>query len=183
MLYATCAPCHGDNGEGTREYGAPAIAGLEAWYVETQLEHFASGIRGAHPDDAAGLRMRPMVQTLRSPSDMRSVAAFVATLPPVDPAPTLAAGDPRRGRALYATCAECHGEDGSGDRERGAPNLTRAHDWYLHRQLENFRNGIRGADARDSTGATMRPMAMALSDDQAIRDVIAYIATLEETAP
>jgi cytochrome c553 len=183
VLYAMCVPCHGDSGEGNREYGAPAIAGLDAWYVETQLEHFAGGIRGAHPDDEAGLRMRPMVQTLRNPSDTRSVAAYVATLPPVDPAPTLAGGDPERGRALYATCAECHGADGAGDRQRAAPNLTRAQDWYLHRQLENFRNGIRGADSRDATGATMRPMAMTLPDDQAVRDVISYITTLEESAP
>lgn len=114
---------------------------------------------------------------------MRSVAAYVSSLPPVDPDSTLTGGDPERGRALYATCAECHGEDGSGDRTRGAPNLTRAHDWYLLRQLENFRSGIRGADSRDATGATMRPMAMALADEAAVRDVIAYIATLEEVEP
>lgn len=183
VLYATCVPCHGETGEGRREYGAPAIAGLAPWYVETQLDHFATGIRGAHPDDEAGLRMRPMARTLRSASDVRSVAAYVATLPAADPAPTLSGGDPGRGRALYTTCAECHGEDGAGDRERNAPNLTRAPDWYLHRQLENFRAGVRGVDPRDATGATMRPMAMALAGDQAVRDVVAYITTLRGSAP
>lgn len=179
-LFATCVPCHGDEGDGNEEYGAPAIAGLEYEYVETQLTRFREGSRGAHPDDAAGLRMRPMVQTLRSDSDLRSVAAYVATLPPVSPARSLEGGDADRGRALYATCAECHGDDGRGSRERGAPDLTHASDWYLHRQLENFRAGIRGADPRDANGATMRPMAMALADDAALRDVIAYIETLRD---
>src|SRR5687768_8589895 len=88
VLFATCTPCHGGDGEGNEDYGAPAIAGLPDWYLETQLEHFREGIRGAHPDDAAGLRMRPMVQTLRSEPDRRSVAAYVASLPPAAPAPS-----------------------------------------------------------------------------------------------
>lgn len=183
VLYTTCAPCHGDDGEGNREYGAPAIAGLDVWYLETQLEHFSEGIRGAHPDDEAGLRMRPMAQTLRRPSDRQSVAAYVSTLQPADPSPTLSGGDAARGRVLYEACSECHGEDATGDRARGAPNLTAANDWYLRRQIDNFRRGIRGADPRDSTGATMRPMAMALPDDEAARDVVAYIATLDRGAP
>ncbi|HEY8432869.1 MAG TPA: c-type cytochrome [Sandaracinaceae bacterium] len=178
QLYGTCVPCHGEEGEGRREYGAPAIAGLDQWYVQTQLEHFRSGARGSHPDDVEGLRMRPMVQTLRSDDDLRSVAEYVASLPPANPAPMLSGGDPERGRELYATCAECHGENGTGDRERGAPNITRTSDWYLFAQLAKFKNGIRGTDPRDTTGATMRPMAMALADEQAMRDVVAYIATL-----
>jgi cytochrome c oxidase subunit 2 len=182
VLFATCAPCHGDEGEGNQEYGAPAIAGLDAWYLETQLEHFRQGVRGAHPDDAAGLRMRPMVQTLRSEADRRSVAAYVASLPAEGPAPSLEGASAERGQAIYATCAECHGPEGRGDRERGAPDLTHASDWYLLTQLGNFKAGIRGADPRDSTGATMRPMAMALADEQAMRDVLAYIATLPEAS-
>lgn len=182
VLFATCTPCHGDDGEGNQDYGAPAIAGLPDWYLETQLEHFRDGIRGAHPDDAAGLRMRPMVQTLRRDSDLRSVVAYVASLPAPAPPPSLSGGSAERGRAIYGTCAECHGADGRGDRERGAPDLTGASDWYLLTQLSNFKAGVRGADPRDTTGATMRPMAMALADEQAMRDVVAYIATLPEEA-
>ncbi len=183
VLYATCAPCHGESGDGREQYGAPAIAGLDAWYVETQLTHFRAGIRGAHPDDDAGLRMRPMALTLRSDSDVRSVAEYVASMPPTDPEPQLAGGNAARGRELFTTCAECHGAAGTGDREQGAPDLTRASDWYLHRQLESFRAGVRGADPRDESGGRMRPMAMALPDEQAVRDVVAYIASLEESAP
>lgn len=177
-LFATCVPCHGEQGEGNREFGAPAIAGLDEWYVQTQLERFRSGARGSHPDDVEGLRMRPMVQTLRSDDDLRSVAEYVASLPPSSPAPELEGGSAERGREVYATCAECHGASGAGDRERGAPPIAGASDWYLFAQLGKFREGIRGVDPRDTTGATMRPMAMAIANEQAMRDVVAYIATL-----
>ena len=59
-LFAACASCHGDNGTGQANIAAPNIAGLPAWYVEAQLVKYRSGIRGAHPDDLEGLRMRPM---------------------------------------------------------------------------------------------------------------------------
>lgn len=177
-LFESCTACHGDQGQGNQEYGAPAIAGLDAQYVETQLEHFRAGARGAHPDDREGMRMRPMVQTLRHDGDLESVAAYVASLPAPRPDATLSGGDASRGQAIFATCAECHGADGAGNPERSAPRLAGSSDWYLLTQLTKFRAGIRGADPRDATGATMRPMAMSLADEQAMRDVVAYIATL-----
>ena len=51
-------------------------------------------------------------------------------------------------------------------------------DWYLHRQLKNFQDGIRGAHPRDPNGLQMSLMADTLQNDQAIDDVIAYINTL-----
>jgi cbb3-type cytochrome c oxidase subunit III len=34
---------------------------------------------------------------------------------------------PRRGATVFAdNCAACHGDDGKGDRDQGAPNLTDA---------------------------------------------------------
>ncbi len=176
-LFRYCTQCHGEQGEGNALALAPAIAGLPAWYVERQLEHFRSGIRGRHFDDIAGMRMRPMSLTLRKEGDVAAVAAYVASLPPADPEPTLE-GDPARGQQLYATCVACHGADGAGNQQMNAPPLTGSHDWYLERQIQNFRQGIRGADPADTFGALMRPMAMTLPDDQAVRDVVAYIMTL-----
>src|SRR5215831_1673998 len=34
-LFATCAECHGPQGEGNSAIGAPNIAGMNAWYIET----------------------------------------------------------------------------------------------------------------------------------------------------
>jgi cytochrome c553 len=177
-LYATCAACHGEHGEGRAEYQAPAIAGLEAWYVRAQLDKFRSGARGAHPDDVTGLRMRPMARQLDGDEDVATVAAYVAALTPARPSPTLGGGDPSRGEALFAACAECHGADAAGNRERDAPPLRDASDWYLAAQLEKFREGIRGTSPGDVTGGQMRPMALGLADEQAVRDVVAYVVSL-----
>ena len=59
-LFKLCASCHRADGSGNVSVGAPTIAGLDEWYVEAQLQKFKGGLRGAHPDDVAGLRMRPM---------------------------------------------------------------------------------------------------------------------------
>ena len=47
-------------------------------------------------------------------------------------------------------------------------------------QLRKFMSGVRGTNPQDTTGATMRPMAMTLADDQAITNVVAYINTLPQ---
>ena len=52
-------------------------------------------------------------------------------------------------------------------------------DWYMLKQIQNFKAGIRGADPRDETGRRMRPMSMVLADEQAMKDVISYILTLQ----
>ena len=59
------------------------------------------------------------------------------------------------------------------------PRLSGQHDWYLVRQLQNFKSGIRGGDSKDAFGAQMRPMAALLADEQAMKDIAAYIATLK----
>ena len=41
-------------------------------------------------------------------------------------------------------------------------------DWYIERQLQNFRKGIRGSHPQDFNGAQMASMARVVADDQAI---------------
>jgi cytochrome c553 len=177
-IYALCTQCHGAAGAGNHLALAPEIAGLPQWYVVNQLGKFRAGHRGGHFDDIAGMRMRPMALSLANDADVASVAAYVASLPPVTPAPTLAGGDATRGQTLFAPCAACHAPDGSGMQVVNGPPLKHANDWYLLTQLANFRAGVRGAKPGDTTGALMRPMSMTLPDEQAMRDVIAYITTL-----
>jgi cytochrome c oxidase subunit 2 len=45
-------------------------------------------------------------------------------------------------------------------------------------QLKNFKNGIRGAHARDMYGMQMEMMAASLVADEAINDVVAYATSL-----
>jgi len=179
-LFDFCSTCHGIAGEGNPAVQAPAIAGLPQWYVEAQLRKFKTGARGTHPDDSAGMRMRPMSLYLTHDEDIAPVAAYVASLPRRKPEPTLSGGDAARGQGLYATCAACHGPAAVGNQPMNAPPLAGSNDWYLLAQLTKFKAGIRGANPQDATGALMRPMAMTLADEQAMKDVIAYIMTLLE---
>ncbi len=176
-LFQLCAQCHGTAGEGNRMYLAPAIAGHAQWYIQRQLEKFRSGVRGKHPDDVGGLRMHPMSLSLRRDEDLVAVAAYVASLALVRPQPQIEDGDPERGKALAAVCGTCHGADASGNEQLGGPSLHGS-DWYLLTQLQNFKARIRGGDPRDVQGAQMYPMANVLVDEQAMKDVIAYIRTL-----
>ena len=177
-LYQLCTQCHGGAGEGSAQSLAPSIAGLPVWYVENQLRGFRAGYRGLHFDDISGMRMRPMALSLANDAELKDVAAYVASLPRYDAPPTLAGGDATRGQALYAPCIACHGPDGNGNQALNAPPLVGVNDWYALTQLNHFKAGIRGTKPQDSWGQLMRPMSMTLVDEQAIRDVIAYITTL-----
>ena len=91
---------------------------------------------------------------------------------------TFAAGDPVKGKTLYATCGACHGANSEGLEALNAPKLAGQEAWYLVRQLQNFKGGIRGASPKDIYGMQMAPMAQTLPDEQAIQDVVSYIVSL-----
>ena len=78
--FSGCSSCHGSAGEGIRLLGAPPIAGQPAWYLKRQMEAFADGSRGAHPDDAFGRQMH----AAPTPSDLDELSAlirYIASLP------------------------------------------------------------------------------------------------------
>jgi cytochrome c553 len=102
-------------------------------------------------------------------------------LPPVRHAASLP-GDPQAGAALYATCSSCHGDNGAGNDDVKAPRIAGTDDWYLATELRKFKNGIRGVSPKDREGRLMRPMARTLTDDDAVRNVVAYIETLSPPA-
>jgi cytochrome c553 len=172
-----CGACHAPNGQGNKAFNAPSIAGLPYWYVLAQLEKFRDGVRGAHADDVDGLRMRPMARALKE-DDVKHVSAYVARMAPKQGVHEDLGGDATRGKDLYVTCTACHGTDGMGNETLSAPPIVRLDSWYAEAQLHKFRNDIRGANPRDITGRQMAPMAKTLTDDQAVKDVLAYIATL-----
>ncbi len=146
--------------------------------MERQLKNFKSGARGTHPQDTYGMQMRPMSMTLPTDQAIADVAAYVNTLSPPAPKPTVE-GDASAAAASYALCAPCHGAKGEGNVQFNAPRLVGQHDWYVVRQLVNFREGIRGAKSDDTYGMQMRPMAMTLMDDAAVRNMAAYISSLK----
>jgi len=181
-IYSDCATCHGQNGEGLRVTNSPRLAGLNDWYLISQLQKFRTGLRGANPEDIYGAQMASMAKVLTDDQALLDVVAYIGTLKPTRPARTETTGDPVRGEKEF-NCANCHGLKGQGLKGSykgiDGPRLSGQHDWYLIRQLENFRAGIRG-DLKDKGGLEMRALAKALlTDDQLIRDIVAYIGTLE----
>lgn len=75
-------------------------------------------------------------------------------------------------------CTTCHGTDGRGNFGVQAPRLAGMEPWYLRRQLENFRAGIRGTHPDDIEGIAMRPMATKLSDES-IDDLVEWVGSWE----
>jgi cytochrome c oxidase subunit 2 len=90
-------------------------------------------------------------------------------------------GDAEAGKALFAVCAACHGAQAEGNVAMHAPKLSGQGDWYLIRQLNNFKHGARGAHDKDLYGKQMAPMVATLADDAAVNNVVAYIKTLPES--
>jgi cytochrome c oxidase subunit 2 len=174
-LFTFCQQCHGEEAGGNPLALAPSIAGLPAYYVKRQLSNFHAGVRGTHFDDYSGMRMRAMSLWLGTDANIEAVTAYIAALPPVKPAPIVQGGNAAAGAALYATCAACHGPEGKGNEAMGSPPLDHQSDWYLLTQLQHFKAGIRGSNSKDTQGALMRPMANLLPNEQAMKDVVAYI--------
>ena len=178
QLFKTCAPCHGPQGHGSLELRAPAIAGLPDWYLTGEITKFQHDIRGAHPDDNEGHRMRPMARTLYHTGDVEAVVGYVSRLKAVN-VPAMMGGNVEAGRQRYTTvCIACHGADGHGTQALGAPPIAGQADWYLEAQLKKFKTGMRGAHPQDTQGAMMRAMSSTLPDTLAMRDVVAYVKTL-----
>lgn len=181
QLYRNCVICHGDKAEGNAEQLAPSLSALSEKYIIDQLKKFKGGVRGAHPDDVAGLRMLPMAQTMVTEDDMKTVAAYIVSFDPVVQEDKLEGGNAEAGGGIYnAMCLSCHGPDGKGNDVMNSPSLLYQHDWYHATQLKNFKAGVRGANPQDITGATMRGMSMTLVDEQAILNVVAYIQSLSK---
>ncbi len=175
--FATCAACHGQQGEGNVAMNAPSLAVLPPWYIARQIAHFKQGIRGANEVDAFGRQMAPMANMLPDDSAVRNVTAYIETLQPRATNATIL-GDAQRGAAHYITCGSCHGAHAQGNYALQAPRLAGQDDWYLKRQLENFRLGIRGASKEDPYGHQMVLMARSLPNEQSVNDLLAYLNTL-----
>jgi cytochrome c553 len=76
-----CSACHGGNGQGNDALGAPALAGVNDWYLKSSYQSYLDGIRGIHPDDLYGAQMARLAPALAKGDDIDDVIAFIATLP------------------------------------------------------------------------------------------------------
>ena len=204
-LFTTCAFCHGAQAQGGPALDAPPLAGMDAWYTINQLKAFRTGKRGTHMEDIPGLQMSIVSGMLRNDETIKSIAEYLESLPtdaPVEKArdgseasterafvwrskyadlEPSSAPDIANGSALYKTsCRLCHGTNAEGNKGLQAPRLTNLPDWYQHRQLQYFQDGIRGTPAEGAYAAQMALFAKRLKNDQDIADVVAYVISLGE---
>jgi cytochrome c oxidase subunit 2 len=178
-IFALCASCHGPTASGMQVIGAPRTAGQNPWYLRRQIANFKAGIRGVNPQDTYGMQMPPIVATLRTQQDVEDVIAYLGTLKPEILPQTIEGGDVAKGKEIYRTCAACHGDDGKGIEVLSAPRLAGIPDWYLERQIGNFKKGVRGKHPDDIFGRQMAVIQeLMLTSDQEVVDVLAYIYTL-----
>ncbi len=175
--YAICAACHGPDGQGMQALNSPKLTGQEGWYLRRQIQYFKNGIRGTAEGDTFGATMAPIMAAVPDEQTIDNIVAYIQSLPEEPLEPTVV-GDVVAGERLYGTCQACHGADGEGIWALNAPGLAGQTDWYLVRQLQNFRSGIRGSHPGDAYGDQMRMMADIFTDEQAINDLVAYVNTL-----
>ena len=176
QVFATCAACHGARGEGNPATGAPAIAGQQLAYLQRQLGNFRTGLRGTHKDDKYGAQMRAGAQAvLQDDKATAAVAAYVASLPVTSIKPAVKF-DARNGNNLYqGKCGACHGVRAEGNPALFAPRLAGLDAAYIKRQVDNFKHGVRGAQAQDKYGRQMALMAATVTTERELDDVIGYI--------
>jgi cytochrome c oxidase cbb3-type subunit 3 len=142
-----CAPCHGSGGQG--QYGYPNLtAGRWLWggtldQIDTTITH---GIRADDTDTHTSAMPAFGKDGILKPEQIQQVANYVRTLAKLDPEPGV---DVEAGKKIFAdNCSACHGDDGKGNSEMGAPNLT-TKIWLYGSDIKDLTTTI--AYARNST--------------------------------
>jgi cytochrome c553 len=172
---ASCALCHGPNGEGSENGGIPRLAGQKSEYLAMTLADYASGSRpsgimepiAAYLDEAERERIAEHYASLDpAPPESEAVQDILpADLEFMQMGGALAAvGDPELG---IAACESCHGED----TDPRYPRLDGLHPAYLEQQLKLWREGIRGGTYADIMSAAVQNIT-----DEQIRAVALYYA-------
>lgn len=75
-----CMECHRYNGQGELVFKSSPLAGLPDWYLAGQMAKFTDGIRGYHPDDDAGAKMRDMAKRPSGEEELNNILSYIATL-------------------------------------------------------------------------------------------------------
>lgn len=189
-----CAGCHGPHGEGGKEGEYPRLAGLPAEFIARQLLLFRNRER-------KNLAMVEYIDERQMPDeDIAHISVYLAAielpsrLPPIDPHGTemnayqrlldaervvqipLAPGDIDQGGLLYRReCSSCHGRNGSTDAQPGVPMLAGQYTAYLWRQIPKYIEKRRIHDPEDPADELLA----AFSEDE-LRDILAYISTLDD---
>ena len=164
-----CAPCHGRGAQGFPGY--PNLNDDE-WLWGGTIEDIHTtirfGIRSGHEEGRESQMPRFGIDQLLDRNQISDTAEYVLSLSgrATDEAAVA------RGREIYAEqCVACHGEDGKGNVELGAPNLTDAI-WLYGSSKEDIVESI-----RTGRGGQMPPWEGRL-DPVTIKSLAVYVHSL-----
>lgn len=176
-----CSSCHGPEGLGSVDIGAPMIAGLNAGFIAGTLHAFADGTR---PGDTMGGFANALTA-----DQITALAAYYSALPAKaqawpkpDTPPDLAlgehifhSGDWQHG---VPPCASCHGLTGLGAGET-FPRIAGQLPAYMAHHIEQLRDEAH--KARSHSEELMINVAKHLPPDS-MAAALAYVATLNPAA-
>jgi cytochrome c553 len=140
---AECSGCHGADGHGEVP-GIPHLAGQPLAYLEQALHDYQEGKR-------THAALRDLTSHM-SDADLRNVAAWYASLPPVTMpnAGHLQMTSYEQGEQLAQTCAECHGDKGNSTMA-GVPSLAGQQPLYFIAATQAYLHGIREMSGMEET--------------------------------
>jgi cytochrome c oxidase cbb3-type subunit 3 len=118
-----CAACHGAGGGGAKGYpnldDDDWLWGGKLAAIEQTIRH---GARSGDKDDHEGNMPAFGRDNILKPNQISAVADYVRSLSGL---PAEQGADLALGKKVFAdNCAVCHGPEGKGNRQMGAPNLT-----------------------------------------------------------
>jgi len=174
-MVPACSTCHGVDGLGSADFGAPMLAGLDEAYLRRALAQYAAGTR-------VGLTMNGVAGGLTD-EQMAALAAYYAAQPATAQEWPDAEVDLARGEAVVKKgvwdngvppCVTCHGQNAEGV---GAtfPRLAGQLPAYMLTRLEQWRSGEDAADSADEALMIAVAKNASLADMEA---AVGYLATL-----
>lgn len=175
-LSATCAACHGADGNSVNPVW-PSLAGQNEAYTTRHLKFFRDGLR-------ENAMMAPMAASL-SDQDIADLSAYFA-----GQKMALKAANPdlvELGKKIYQggdkdrnvpACMSCHGPTGHGVPLTGYPSLANQHAAYTALQLREYKAGKQMGDKDDVNGKIMSDVARYMTEEE-IDAVSSYIQGLK----
>lgn len=135
LVEANCTGCHTLEGQG-KTAQIPNLAGQPADYLVESMHAYREGVRhhAALQDMIAGF----------NEAEIRNIAGFFASLPPVAPVPVSVDNlTYHQGAKVAAVCIDCHGERGISTTP-GVPSLAGQQPVYLIVATQEYADGSRG---------------------------------------
>lgn len=159
-----CAPCHGTGATGAKGY--PNLND-DDWLWGGKLDQLEQtiqfGIRSGHAQTRDSVMPAFGRDGTLKREEIVDVAAYARSLSGLKSTK----GDVAKGKELFAAnCAVCHGEDGKGNQELGAPNLTDAiwlngsDEAVVIEFINNPRQGVMPAWAGRLDAVTIKALAV-----------------------